>query len=97
MYWVEDVVRKLGIENLYVIGDDWDDDNCDLVLIFFKDDGLGLLFIIFYLRDDLVILLFLSGVGGFFRGVMLIYYNLVVLGCIVSMDGFLDLKEKVFE
>lgn len=97
MHRAEDAARKLGIENLYVIGDDRDDDNCDSVSILFKDDGLGLPFITFHPRDDLAILPFSSGAGGLPRGVMLTHYNLVALGCIVSADGFLDLKEKASE
>ena len=93
----EDAARKLVIEHLFVIGDDWDDDNCDSVSFLFKDDGLGLPLITFHPKDDLAILPFSSGTGGLPRGVMLTHYNLVALGSIVSADGFLDLKEKTSE
>ena len=93
----EEAARKLVIEHVFVIGDDRDDDNCDSVSILFEDDGLDLPPITFHPRDDLAILPFSSGAGGLPRGVMLTHHNLVALGCIVSADGFLGLKEKASE
>jgi len=93
----EEAARKLVMEHVFVIGDDQDDDNCDSVSVLFKDDGSEFPLITFHPRDDLAILPFSSGAGGLPRGVMLTHYNLVALGCIVSANGFLDLKEKASE
>ena len=93
----EEAARELAIKQVFVIGDDRDDDNCDSVSALFKDDGSGFPQITFFPKDDLAILPFSSGAGGLPRGVMLTHYNLVALGCIVSADGFLDLKDKVSE
>lgn len=76
---------------MFVFGDDVED-GYDLVLIFFNDDGLSLLYVMFNLKEDLVIFLYFSGISGFLKCVMVIYYNLVVLGCIVIVYGFMDFK-----
>lgn len=93
----EEAAKKLVINQVFVIGDDRDDDNCESVSVLFKDDGSGFPLITFHPKDDLAILPFSSGAGGLPRGVMLTHYNLVALGCIVSADDFLDLQEKASE
>lgn len=90
----KEAARELVIEHVFVIGDD---DDGDSVSVLFKDDGSGFPLMTFHPRDDLAILPFSSGAGGLPRGVMLTHYNLVALGCIVSAEGFLDLKEKASE
>lgn len=73
---VKDVVVLEGICFVIVVGEVL---GCELLLFFFVDDGIVFLeFVFINLKKDIVVLLFLSGMIGLFKGVMIIYYNFVV-------------------
>lgn len=77
VYWVREVVQEIGKDNVFVVGEV---DGYQLILEFFKDDGLSVLEFFIDLKEDIVVIFFLSGMIGYFKGVMFIYCNFVVCG-----------------
>lgn len=90
----KEAAKKLGIDHVFVLGDDGDGDSVSVLL---NDDGSSFPHITFNPKEDLAILPFSSGTGGLPKGAMLTHYNLVALGCIASAHGFLDFKQTTLE
>lgn len=80
----------MGCGNVFVVGDV---DGCELFLVFFEDDGLSVFDIVINFKEDIVVLLFLSGIIGYFKGVILMYYNLILCGSIMCFKGFFSFDE----
>lgn len=62
--------------------------------IFNGDGEISFLVVELNLEEDLVILLFFFGLFGLLKGVMIMYYNLIVLGFIVKFEGMLNFNEN---
>lgn len=84
---VKQGVLNVGINIVYVVGEV---ENCELFLFLFEDEGEDFLENVeINVREDVVCLLYLSGIIGFLKGVMFIYYNLIVEVLIVIYDSFM--------
>lgn len=92
----KEAAKKLGIDHMFVLGDDVEDEY-DLVSILFNDDGSSLPHVTFNPKEDLAILPFSSGTSGLPKGAMVTHYNLVALGCIATARGFMDFKQITTE
>lgn len=90
----KEAAKKLGIEHMFVLGDDVED---DLASVLFSDDGSSFPQVTFNPKEDLAILPFSSGTGGLPKGAMVTHYNLVALGCIATAHGFMDFKQITTE
>lgn len=61
---------------MFVIGEV---EGCELWVFFFSDDGMVFLDnVVINLKEDICVMLYFSGIIGFFKGVMFIYYNIVL-------------------
>ena len=92
----KEAAKKLGIDHMFVLGDDVED-GYDLVSILFNDDGSSLPHVTFNPKEDLAILPYSSGTSGLPKCAMVTHYNLVSLGCIATAHGFMDFKQITTE
>lgn len=87
----KEAAKKLGIDHVFVIGEDED---CVSVSDLLKEDESRIPHVTLNPHEDLAFLPFSTGTSGLPKGVMVTHYNLIALGCIVNAGGFLEFMEN---